>query len=99
MGKVVIRTLKTNSGFLESAPIEFGDGLNCIIGARGTCKSTIIETIRFALDNDVERAMITEPNGIIDATLRAGTAACEIGTTINGEAARFVFERELVSRL
>jgi hypothetical protein len=94
VGKVLIRALKTNSGFLEASPIEFGPGLNCIIGARDTCKSTIVETIRFALDNEVERAGIANEGGIIDATLRAGTAACEIETIINGETATLVFERE-----
>jgi energy-coupling factor transporter ATP-binding protein EcfA2 len=94
VGKVLIRALKTNSGFLEASPIEFGPGLNCIIGARGTCKSTIVETIRFALDNEVERAGIASEGGIIDATLRAGTAACQVETIINGETATLVFERE-----
>jgi predicted ATPase len=93
--KVIIRRLKTNSGFLEAAPVEFDPGLNCIIGARGTCKSTIIEAIRFALDNEVERTKIAEPGGIIEATLKAGTATCEVETRINGQATRLVFEREL----
>ena len=37
-----IRSLGTSAGFLEKAPVEFADGLTCVIGARGTCKSTVV---------------------------------------------------------
>ncbi len=37
-------------GFLDGAQFEFSDGLNCIIGARGTGKTTVFELIRFVLD-------------------------------------------------
>lgn len=87
-----IRSLTTFAGFLRSAPIEFSDGLTCIIGARGTCKSTIVETIRFAFDCDSERVtkvLLADPRdslgaetpstlGLIRATLRDGLARCDI---------------------
>jgi len=37
-------------GFMDGTKIEFAPGLNCIIGARGTGKTTALEFIRFALD-------------------------------------------------
>jgi len=37
-------------GFLDGVDIEFAPGLNCIIGGRGTGKTTVVELIRFALD-------------------------------------------------
>ena len=46
-----IRWLAVVGGFLDGARIEFGPGLNCIIGARGTGKTTALEFIRFALDS------------------------------------------------
>jgi DNA repair ATPase RecN len=87
-----IRSLKTSAGYLKNAPIEFSDGLNCIIGARGTCKSTIVETIRFAFDCDPDKvnrllhgeaggsATAEAPSsaGLIGATLKDGLARCEI---------------------
>ncbi|WP_162255462.1 AAA family ATPase [Aeromicrobium sp. Root236] len=37
-------------GFLSGLDIEFAQGLNVIIGARGTGKTSIVELIRFCLD-------------------------------------------------
>ena len=45
-----IRWLAVIGGFLDGVRIEFGPGLNCIIGARGTGKTTALEFIRYALD-------------------------------------------------
>jgi ABC-type lipoprotein export system ATPase subunit len=45
-----LRWLSVVGGFMDGARIEFGPGLNCIIGARGTGKTTVLELIRFALD-------------------------------------------------
>jgi len=36
---------------MDGTTIEFAPGLNCIIGARGTGKTTVLEFIRFALDS------------------------------------------------
>jgi AAA domain, putative AbiEii toxin, Type IV TA system len=79
-----ISSLTTSDGHLRDVSIEFVPGLNCIIGARGTCKSTIVETIRFLFDSDRERvAELVNPSregkgpsqrGLIAATLGGGTA-------------------------
>ena len=45
-----IRWISIVGGFMDGAKIEFAPGLNCIIGARGTGKTTALEFIRFALD-------------------------------------------------
>jgi ABC-type lipoprotein export system ATPase subunit len=45
-----IRSLGVVGGFLDGTTFEFADGLNCVIGARGTGKTTALELIRFALD-------------------------------------------------
>ncbi len=80
-----IASLQTNAGFLQNAPISFAPGLTCIIGARGTCKSTVIETIRFAFNCDPKRveALLETSNsdssaqhGLIKATLGEGMAQC-----------------------
>ena len=44
-----IRSISVIGGFLEGQ-FEFVDGLNCLIGARGTGKTTALEFIRYALD-------------------------------------------------
>jgi hypothetical protein len=37
-------------GFLDGNSIRFNENLNCLIGGRGTGKSTIIESLRYVLD-------------------------------------------------
>jgi ABC-type cobalamin/Fe3+-siderophores transport system ATPase subunit len=84
-----ITSLSTTAGFLQGSPITFQPGLTCIIGARGTCKSTVVETIRFAFNCDPARVaeLESEPlptaptsgpssKGLIRATLQGGIAKC-----------------------
>lgn len=87
-----IKSVATTSGFLQDCPVEFVPGLNCVIGARGTCKSTLIESIRFAFDHNrerVEELLSSRPidsneratdvhRGLVRATLGAGSVRCEI---------------------
>ncbi len=87
-----LKTVSTSSGFLEDCPVEFGRSLTCIIGARGTCKSTLIESIRFAFETEKARVatLIGDEDdgnqslptfGIIETTLRAGSVRCELETS------------------
>jgi hypothetical protein len=39
--------LRVTGGFLDGTELEFADGLNCIIGGRGTGKTTALEFLRF----------------------------------------------------
>lgn len=45
-----IRSVEIVGGFLDGSRFDFADGLNCFIGARGAGKTTVVELIRFALD-------------------------------------------------
>lgn len=45
-----LREIRFEGGFLEGVTVPFSDELTAIIGGRGTGKSTVIESIRFALD-------------------------------------------------
>jgi len=44
-----IKSISVDGGFLNGTTIEFSDHLNCLIGGRGTGKTTVIEFIRYAL--------------------------------------------------
>lgn len=46
---MIIERLQIEEGFLDGLEINFSAGLNTIIGARGTGKTSIIELIRFCL--------------------------------------------------
>ena len=53
-----IESIEVSSGFLGGVQLEFVDGLNCIIGGRGTGKTTAIEFVRYAL------GLTSETNGV-----------------------------------
>lgn len=106
-----IRALSTSAGYLRNAPIEFADGLTCIIGARGTCKSTIVETIRFAFDCDADRVknvLLADPQdgqntespsaqGLLRATLKDGLARCDIVQVDHTGDTKLTVERDIDS--
>ena len=45
-----LKSLSVVGGFLDGLDIGFADGLNCLIGHRGTGKTTVLEFVRYALD-------------------------------------------------
>jgi len=109
--KWTLQRLNTTNGYLQACPIEFVPGLNCIIGARGTCKSTIVETIRFVFDCEPQKieAMITSPStsaggsgalaraGFLLETLAGGTAKCTIAASDDPSQSKYVVERNVPS--
>ncbi len=95
MRTVHLKSVQTNSGFLEHCQIDFAPRLTCIIGARGTCKSTVVESIRFAFDSDPERvAELTRPEGLITKTLGPGSVRCTILVEEDGEKTEYTIDRE-----
>jgi DNA repair ATPase RecN len=102
-----LQSISANSGFLEHCPVEFAAGLTCIIGARGTCKSTLIESIRFAFDSDrarvaaligEERSDHTSPTfGLIRHTLRAGSIRAVVVQIGGSSPTTYTLEREVGS--
>lgn len=50
MGHHKLRRLRVYGGFLDKLDIPFVDGLCCVIGGRGSGKTTVLEFIRHALD-------------------------------------------------
>jgi DNA repair ATPase RecN len=77
-----IRSLRIVGGFLAGTEFELADGLNCLIGARGTGKSSVLELIRYALDglsavSDSERHRIET---LVEANLGDGTIELTVET-------------------
>src|SRR4051794_17528874 len=109
---VRIRSLSASSGYLQKAPIRLADGLTCIIGARGTCKSTIVETIRFAFNCDpkrIDNLLLAEAKrpqsqdslshrGMIRETLKEGNVCCELEEDDATGPSRLTIERDVSSR-
>ena len=104
--KLTLKRVSATSGFLQDASVEFAPGLNCIIGARGTCKTTLVESIRFAFNvNENERIeeltaradanIKNSTDGLIRASLRAGVVRCDVAVNDLRESYDVTLEREL----
>ena len=98
MRRVLLKSVQANSGFLENVVVPFSPQLTCIIGARGTCKSTVVESVRFAFDSDENRiADLTRPDGMISKTLGSGSIRCIVEVVEDGATSSYVIDREIGS--
>ena len=79
-----IRSMAVSGGFLDGAQLDFADGLNCIIGGRGTGKTTVLEFIRYLLGPMPEtsegklRGKAIE--GLVRGNLGSGTIGLDVET-------------------
>ncbi|MCG3120793.1 MAG: hypothetical protein ALAOOOJD_03635 [bacterium] len=66
--------IKWEGGFLDGNAIRFNENLNCLIGGRGTGKSTVIESLRYVLDlPPIGEEVCHAQEGILRDVLRSGT--------------------------
>lgn len=76
--------LTVDGGFLDGARLEFSDGLNCIIGGRGTGKTTVLEFIRYILgmlpDANDARPRVKATESHVRNNLGSGTITLEVET-------------------
>lgn len=79
-----ILSLSVTGGFLDGTRLEFSDGLNCIIGGRGTGKTTALEFIRYILgmmpDAADGRPRSRAIEGHVRGNLGSGTIHLEVET-------------------
>lgn len=103
-----IQSVRATAGFLKNSVVEFSPGLTCIIGARGTCKSTLVETIRFAFNCSPERVeLLVTPTkkpggtenhpsqGLIPSTLGTGRVCCSVEDREPSGIFKVTVEREM----
>jgi ABC-type cobalamin/Fe3+-siderophores transport system ATPase subunit len=87
-------SLRVIGGFLDGLNLMFDTGLTCLIGARGTGKSTILELIRFTLDllprKDLSAAARKRLDSIISGNLNGGRVELEVETA---DGARYFVSR------
>ena len=80
----VVLTLHVTGGFLAGAEMEFADGLNCLIGGRGTGKTTALEFLRFGLglmpDPKANPQRHRAIDGLVKANLGNGRLKIELRT-------------------
>jgi hypothetical protein len=93
-----ISRIQIEEGFLDSLDIELRPGLNTIIGARGTGKTSLIELIRFALGlagytpesskRSREHALSVLGTGQVTLTLTDGARTVTVSRTAQDEQPR-----------
>ncbi|MDO9534070.1 MAG: AAA family ATPase [Bacillota bacterium] len=70
---MITRVMVNGATFYQAEPFLFGSNLNCLIGSRGTGKSTLLDYIRIALDrlrtNDAPQRVREELEKKINDTL------------------------------
>lgn len=79
-----IHSISVAGGFLDGARLEFSDGLNCIIGGRGTGKTTVLEFIRYILgmlpDGNDARPRVKATESHVRNNLGSGTITLDVET-------------------
>ena len=79
-----IRSMAVSGGFLDGAQLDFADGLNCIIGGRGTGKTTVLEFIRYLLgpmpDTPEGKTRGKAIEGLVRGNLGPGTIGLDVET-------------------
>lgn len=75
---------RITGGFLAGAEFIFADGLNCLIGGRGTGKTTALEFLRFGLglmpDPKINSQRHRAIEGLVKANLGGGRISIELRT-------------------
>ena len=83
----LVQSLNVTGGFLAGAKLEFADGLNCLIGGRGTGKTTALEFLRFGLglmpDPKANLQRHRAIDGLVKANLGNGRLTIEVRTKMD----------------
>lgn len=81
-----IVSLEVDDGFLKGTKIDFAGHLTCVIGSRGSGKTTILEFLRYALNESIPPHV----KKLIDKNLKPGRLQLVVE---DAEGRRFVIER------
>lgn len=93
-----IERVVVEEGFLDGMSVELSEGLNVVIGARGTGKTSLIELIRFCLDargytpdtqrRSMDHARSVLGSGQVTVVLADGARRVSVSRTAGDEAPR-----------
>jgi len=72
--RALLREISWTGGFLDGVSVPIASDLTALIGGRGTGKSTVIESLRYALGlSPIGADAIKDHKAIVDKVLRSGT--------------------------
>jgi ABC-type Mn2+/Zn2+ transport system ATPase subunit len=92
--RAILREISWQGGFLDGVTITFSDDLTNLIGGRGTGKSTIVESLRYALDiQPLGQGATVDHNSIVKDVLGAGTTLRLVVDAVTPTAGRYAIQR------
>lgn len=92
--RTVLRALAWRGGFLDGVRLAISPELTAFIGGRGTGKSTVIETIRYLLDQaPLGTTAQREHQEFVREVLRPGTTCSLVVDAVRPAAGRYIIER------
>ena len=81
-------------GFLNGITLHFNDNLNCIIGGKGTGKSTIVETLRYVFDLKPKSDKCDEQyKSILKEVFRSGSKISVLVESHETHPKKYIIER------
>lgn len=87
-----IKRIRIDGGFMNGVDLELNPNLNCIIGGRGTGKSTLLELIRYAFDVQPKTATNDkQAQSLIRSTFPPGS---KITIDFSADGADYCLERQ-----
>ncbi|MEK7727279.1 MAG: TrlF family AAA-like ATPase [candidate division KSB1 bacterium] len=94
--KVELIALSWEGGFLNECGIHFNKNLNCLIGGRGTGKSSIIESLRYVLEQKPLGALAQEAHqSMIKEVIKSATKISLLVRTHHPAPAYYRIERTI----
>lgn len=89
-----LRAISWQGGFLDGTRVPISSDLTTLIGGRGTGKSTLVESLRYALALDpIGEGAARDHKAIVDKVLRSGTVVTVEVETVSPTPRRFTIER------
>jgi DNA repair ATPase RecN len=95
--RVLFRELSWTGGFLDGVTISLADDLTAFIGGRGTGKSSVIESLRYVLDErPIGETAQRDHQAIVSNVLGAGTSIRLVVEAVSPNRGSFVIERSVL---
>lgn len=91
-----IKSVSWTGGYLDGVKVPISEDLTALIGGRGAGKSTVIESIRYALDiKPISAQMIKDHKSIVDNVLNTGTIVRVAVESVTPTLQSFTIQREV----
>ncbi len=92
--RILLRAISWTGGFLDGVSIPISSDLTALIGGPGTGKSTVIESLRYALGlTPIGKDATRDHKSFVDKVLRSGTIVKVDVEVVSPTPSRFTIER------